>query len=307
MYVTSFDLIFKKCSQLYIPTDMYMIIFLIIVAAIGLYLACYLISDQLAPPSVKFIQGPLLRDVFYPEWYDLCHDSDVASILPLITDKDPDDTIHLDVGSGTGRLVHLLSAQGAHSTGIDNSDAFINFANKSSTLAINNNNHINNHNNKSTFVLGSVLMHHWFPTSTFTHITCTHHTLYYFELSDKRRLISNCYYWLCPGGKLVVSVIPDIPTITKLLYEPAKHMTRPNYNYPVEYSSFVDPITRAEETNGPVTFTQKFTDNHTFLRFHEQILFIDPVSQIINLAKSIGFRVTYDKSTPFIVFTKPFD
>lgn len=279
-----------------------MIVFLVIVAAIGLYLACYLCSDQLASPSVKFIQGPLLRDVFYPEWYDLCHDADTSSILPLITDKDPDHTIHLDVGSGTGRLVHLLSAQGAHSTGIDNSDVFVNFAKtKSNTKTKTKSKSKTN----STFILGSALTHHWFPTSTFTHITCTHHTLYYFELSDKRRLISNCYYWLRPGGKLVVSVIPDIPTITKLLYEPQKRITHPNYSHPVEYSSLVEPISSAEEMNGPVTFTQKFADNNTFLRFHEQILFIDPVSQIINLAKSTGFHVTYDKSTPFIIFTKP--
>ena len=275
---------------------MYTIVFLLIVAAIGLYLACYLVSDQLASPAVKFIQGPLLRDAFYPEWYDLCHDADMASILPLITDKDPDHTIHLDVGSGTGRLVHLLSAQGAHSTGIDNSDVFVNFA-KSKANAKSNAN--------ATFILGSALTHHWFPTSTFTHITCTHHTLYYFELSDKRRLISNCYHWLRPGGKLVVCVIPDIPTMTKLLYEPQKRLTHPNYNYPVEYSSLVEPISSAEEMNGPVTFTQKFTDNSSFLRFHEQILFIDPVAQIINLAKSTGFRVSYDKSSPFILFTKP--
>ena len=287
---------------------MFAVVFWVIAVAIGIHFACYLFSGSVPPvSSLQFIQGQLLRDPFYAQLFDLLHpdSTEYTQLRSTFMDKDPDQTHHLDIGCGTGRLVKLLANQGAHSTGIDVSEAFIAVANKDTATYL----------TKPSFILGNALTYKWFPTATFTHITCTHHTCYYFDASDKRRLLSNCFYWLKPGGKMVMRLFPDVPSVTDLLQttQPTS-VVDPNYGS-IKYTSTVVPIINAQSevnddgpvaVNGPVKFIQTFFDNSTFLRSHEQILFIDPISRIIELANSVGFHVSdYSSTSPFITLVKP--
>ena len=280
---------------------MFAVVFWVIAVAIGIHFACYLFSGSVPPvSSLQFIQGQLLRDPFYAQLFDLLHpdSTEYTQLRSTFMDKDPDQTHHLDIGCGTGRLVKLLADQGAHSTGIDISEAFIAVANRTNNAVVN--------AVKPSFILGNALMYHWFPTATFTHITCTHHTCYYFDASDKRRLLSNCFYWLRPGGKMVMRLFPDVSSITNLLQttQPTSVVV-PNYGS-INYTSSVVPVAIKDDdpvADGPVRFIQSFSDHSTFLRSHEQILFIDSVSRIIEIAESVGFHVS-EYTPPFITLFK---
>jgi SAM-dependent methyltransferase len=284
---------------------MFAVVFLVIAVAIGIQCAFYLFSESVPPlASLQFIQGQLLRDPFYAQIFDqLYPDSgEYTQLQSFFMNKDPDQTHHLDIGCGTGRLVKLLADQGAHSTGIDMSDAFVAVAKQATdAVATTVTNAV-----KPSFILGNALTYHWFSASAFTHITCTHHTCYYFDASDKRRLLSNCFYWLKPGGKMVMRLFPDVSSVANLLQttQPTS-IVHPNYGS-IHYTASVVPV--ANMDNGPVTFIQNFSDNSTFLRSHEQILFIDSVSRIIELAESVGFHVpvpTHSNMSPFITLLKP--
>ena len=97
----------------------------------------------------------------------------------------------LDIGSGTGHHVDLLTNTNTRVIGIDDSSAMIKIAQENFP--------------KLNFRKASVLNTMEFPANTFTHITCLHFTIYY--IKDKHLFLENCFRWLKPRGILVLHLV----------------------------------------------------------------------------------------------------
>lgn len=137
--------------------------------------------------------GPDVFDPFYVGIYDeLLHSEakdqfEVDHILP-----DPkSEAIILDIGSGTGHHVNLLTQQNTTVIGIDNSPAMVEIAKKNYPTL--------------DFRVADMLNSMEFSSNTFTHISCLYFTIYYIQ--DKRLFLENCFKWLKPHGTLVLHLV----------------------------------------------------------------------------------------------------
>lgn len=97
----------------------------------------------------------------------------------------PSDSNVLDVGSGTGHFVHALEEKGIHTTGVDSSNAMVQYAKK---------------RYPHEYWIGDVSNTSLFPQGGFTHICCMYYTIYYL----KSTFFQNAKQWLQPGGYLIV-------------------------------------------------------------------------------------------------------
>jgi len=94
-------------------------------------------------------------------------------------------SVVLDVGSGTGHFVHALVEKGIQATGVDSSDAMVQYAKK---------------RYPHEYWIGDVSNTSLFPQGSFSHICCMYYTIYYLNAS----FFQNARQWLMPGGYLVV-------------------------------------------------------------------------------------------------------
>lgn len=147
--------------------------------------------------SARFItkRGPEIYDDFYVSVYDdllfneFKNDYEIGQIINR-TSPTAQSTI-LDIGSGTGHHVGLLSQKGFKCQGIDNAPAMIKKSKENYP--------------DCTFKLGDVMKSIQFQPGQFTHITCMYFTIY--MIKDKRTFFQNCMSWLKPGGHLVLHLV----------------------------------------------------------------------------------------------------
>ena len=147
--------------------------------------------------SARFItkRGPEIYDDFYVSVYDdllfneFKNDYEIGQIINR-TSPTAQSTI-LDIGSGTGHHVGLLSQKGFKCQGIDNAPAMIKKSKENYP--------------DCTFTLGDVMKSIQFQPGQFTHITCMYFTIY--MIKDKRTFFQNCMSWLRPGGHLVLHLV----------------------------------------------------------------------------------------------------
>ena len=142
-----------------------------------------------------FKTGVDVYDDFYSNIYDYLvfnNIKDAYEIGVIINDTNANETsVILDIGSGTGHHVGLLSEQNLKVVGIDISPSMIEIARKNYP--------------ELNFKLSDALDNTQFNNNTFTHILCLYFTIYYFP--DKRRFFDNCMDWLMPGGCLVIHLV----------------------------------------------------------------------------------------------------
>ena len=140
--------------------------------------------------------GDDVYDEFYTEIYDELFfqpnklDYEIASVIKE-ADLVPNNTSMLDVGSGRGHFVDQMRDRGFTVTGVDKSSAMVDSSKKMYPDA--------------NFKRGDATNQMLFSAENFTIITCLTFTLYYIQ--DKRRFFENCYYWLSPGGYLVLHLV----------------------------------------------------------------------------------------------------
>ena len=96
----------------------------------------------------------------------------------------------LDIGSGTGHHVNLLSDSNIPAIGLDKSKDMTKYA--------------TNVYPDLDFQTGDALTKKY-PDGAFTHILLLYFTIYYFK--DKTALFRNCYKWLAPGGYIIVHLV----------------------------------------------------------------------------------------------------
>lgn len=132
-----------------------------------------------------------------------------------------------------------------------------------------------------------------YDKSSFTHILCAYFTIY--EIEDVTTFFRHCYYWLKPGGYLIVHLVePDRFANTHTLKKNRRRSTsskqrmtqwmidQPNYHYTSSY----------ESSGESVKFKEQFLDKkNKNVRENEHILRMPSIESILHIVKQNGFIV----------------
>lgn len=257
-----------------------------------------------------FKKGLDIYDDFYANIYDFLvfnevkNDYEVGLILNQSVPNTK--TVVLDVGSGTGHHVAKMAQnKNLEIIGIDTSPSMIKKA-KENYPSLN-------------FKEANVLNKDIFHNNTFTHILCLYFTIYYIE--NKADFFNNCMDWLMPGGYLVVHLVdrykfdPILPPGNPLyVVSPQKYAKERITKTKVTFNEFVyNADFKLNDSTNTAIFDEKFKFNDGKVRKQEHILYMNDVSDIVNMAQEAGFllhakvdlvKVAYEYQYLY-VFMKP--
>jgi len=236
---------------------------------------------------------PEIYDDFYVNIYDdlvFSKNKNDFEIVKWIKHTNPDDqSIVLDVGSGTGHHVSSLKAHGYDAIGIDISPSMVKKAKETYP--------------DLKFKIADVLNPSIFLDESFTHITCFYFTLYY--IKDKQHFFENCMRWLTPGGFLAVHIVnrdkfdPVLPagnpfTIVSPQKYAKKRITKTTVIFDeFEYkSNFIMKEVIENENEPNVTMKETFKNNKNGnVRQNEHKLYMLTQAEILDIAKNAGFII----------------
>jgi len=258
-----------------------------------------------------FKEGNSIYDDFYADIYDylvfntIRNDYEVGNIINSTTPNER--SIIADIGCGTGHQVANLRAKNLNVIGIDISPSMINKAKSSFP------------NNAEKFKVGDGLDSHLFSDSSLTHVLCLYFTIYY--MKDKMRFFYNCMNWLMPGGFLVVHLVdkykfdPILPPGNPLyVVSPQKYAKERITKTKITFNDFVyNANFKLSESDNTAIFDEKFKFNDGKVRKQEQILYMEDLPTIVNMAQEAGFilhakvdmvKCAYEYQYLYI-FTKP--
>ena len=199
-----------------------------------------------------------------------------------MTQPSKENSVILDVGSGTGHLVEIFRKKGYRIYGIDKSPAMVNI--QSSRFP------------KCETKLGDVVNPMEFDHNTFTHILCMGMTIYSFE--NKSTFFRNCYHWLMSNGYLILHLVD------REKYDPTNLAGRPDFiKNPQLYSDKritdsnidfgnVNYKSEYDFSSEKVSMKETMTDSTTGkIRQNEQTLFMESRNKILMIAKMSGFMI----------------
>jgi len=236
-----------------------------------------------------FKTGVDLYDEFYSDIYDylvfnnLKDDYEVGAIVN--NTKPTEESIILDIGSGTGHHVSKLSEQGLNVLGIDISQSMVKKAKENFP--------------QYRFEHGDAIDHSRFNNNSFTHILCLYFTIYY--MKDKQAFFYNCMDWLMPGGFLIIHLVerdrfdPILPPGNPLyIVSPQKYAKERITKTKVIFNDFeytsnfnIEPLT---DTNIAL-FDEKFKFKNGKVRKQEHKLYMEPHEDILVMAQNAGFII----------------
>jgi len=236
-----------------------------------------------------FKKGNEVYDDFYADIYDylvfnnIKNDYEVGIILNETSPTSK--SIIADIGCGTGHQVAELSARNLNVIGIDISPSMIKKAKQENNSA------------SDKFQVGDALNGHLFKDNSLTHILCLYFTIYY--MKDKMRFFNNCMNWLMPGGYLIVHLVdrykfdPILPPGNPLyIVSPQKYAKERITKTKVTFNDFIyNADFKLNETNNLAIFDEKFKFNNGTIRKQEQILYMEDLPSIVNMAQDAGFIV----------------
>ena len=225
-----------------------------------------------------------IYDTFYLDYYDDIHGSekyskhDIETIIEITKPIEGKSTF-LDIGCGTGHLLRELENRNHVSFGVDISPTVVEKASENTNCEI-----------QCADATKDPML---YENNTFTHITCTHFTLY--EIENKRTFLRHCFFWLQCGGYLILHCVEpskykktapllDLSTVNSS--QETTKLYRDNYDYVQKYIESGSTINQIE------TFTDKITGH---VRKNEKRLYMESKEDILNLAKECGF-VFYGES-----------
>jgi SAM-dependent methyltransferase len=227
-----------------------------------------------------------IYDEFYVEVYDELHATDKRStwlIEQVVKMTEPTkQSIMLDVGCGTCKVIHKLKQMGYSVYGVDKSKKMVDY--------------VENLYPDIEVQHCDVMDPMAFERSSFTHILCTGFTIY--EIPDKKTLFRNLYHWLKPNAYLIIHLAePDkfsavSPTKDAIQWMPFFKTEKPRTTDSV--SEFDDFQYKQSIHSSPSTnitkITETFTDKETNqIRQNEQALIMEPIDSILTLASREGF------------------
>jgi SAM-dependent methyltransferase len=186
-----------------------------------------------------------------------------------------------DIGCGTGHHVARLSDNKLNVIGVDSSKSMIKKAKE-------------NHPN-CNFKVGDALDSSTFNYNSLTHVLCLYFTIYYFK--DKRQFFDNCIEWLMPGGHLIVHLVdrekfdPILPPGNPLyVISPQKYAKERITTTKITFNDFVyNSKFSLDKANDIASFDEKFKFNDGNVRSHQQKLYMEDTSAIVNSAQECGF------------------
>lgn len=227
-----------------------------------------------------------IYDNFYSEIYDVIHKTAKRSYGELkqiinVTQASPQTSVFLDIGYGTGMTLNALTKMGYNAFGIDKSQSMYKYA--SDTYP------------EINVEYGDVMDPMVVNKNAFTHILCLYYTIY--ELEDKITFFRNCYYWLKPGGYLIIHLIEPnkfsriVPCDKNALFTNSNSSTKNgieffDFTYKYEYNEGGNISTDA------LYFKENFTDVKTGqVRQNEIMLYVESIPAILKKATNNGFLV----------------
>jgi SAM-dependent methyltransferase len=235
-----------------------------------------------------FKQGASIYDDFYADIYDylvfnkIKNDYEIGVILNSTMPSEK--SVIVDVGCGTGHQVAKLKSQNLEVIGIDISPAMIAKAKQT------------NPSYSSQFKVGDGLDNTLFQDSSLTHILCLYFTIYY--MKDKMRFFYNCMNWLLPGGYLIVHLVdkykfdPILPPGNPLyIVSPQKYAKERITKTKITFNDFVYDSNFKLDDNDIATFNEKFKFADGRTRKQEQILYMEDLPTIVNMAQDAGFLI----------------
>jgi ubiquinone/menaquinone biosynthesis C-methylase UbiE len=239
--------------------------------------------------NYMFKSGTDIYDDFYSDIYDFLVFSDVKDdyeVGEIINSTKPtQESIILDIGSGTGHHVGLLNKKGFKTIGLDKSQSMIKKAKENYP--------------EYDFVKGDAMNAMQFQPSSFTHITCLYFTIYY--IKDKMHFFKNCMKWLMPGGSLVVHIVdremfdPILPPANPLvMLTPQRYAKERITNSTITFDDFkYNANFDLNSDKNSATFIEKFKNKDTDKTFRKQehTMYMESEQDILTMAKDVGFII----------------
>jgi SAM-dependent methyltransferase len=136
-----------------------------------------------------------IYDDFYVNQYETLRPPKDVLTFVIQSTMPSDDSVFLDIGSGTGYILNELNELGYNAYGIDKSKAMVEYS--------------ENKYPESTVKCGDAMDPILYDKGIFSHIICFGSTIY--EIQDKRQFFQNCYFWLKPGGCLALDLYQGEP------------------------------------------------------------------------------------------------
>jgi ubiquinone/menaquinone biosynthesis C-methylase UbiE len=236
---------------------------------------------------------PDIYDDFYATVYDelvFSKNKNDYEIGKWIMHTRPDEqSVVLDIGSGTGHHVSSLKAHGYDAVGIDLSPSMVKKAQETYP--------------DLEFKVADVLNPDIFASQSFTHITCFYFTLYYIQ--NKELFFENCMRWLTPGGFLAVHIVnrdkfdPIIPAGNPFsIVSPQKYAKKRITSTTVKFEEFEyksnfamkETIESLADPNAVMKETFKNHKNGN-IRQNEHKLYMLTQAEILDIAKAAGFII----------------
>ena len=236
-------------------------------------------------------QNDFIYDDFYLQYYDELYSTDKYSSQDMKTIKQMtpinESSIFLDIGCGTGSFLKQVEQNGYIGFGVDKSPLMVSKAQS----------RLQSSEVECRDVLKDPM---YYENNTFTHIVCTHFTIY--EIEDKATFFKHCFHWLRGGGHLIIHLVDpelykktppcvDLSTVESNAGLKKMRIVKPNYDYQVNYTK---PPSASSSSSNTVIWRQieTFTDKHsTQIRKNEQTLYMEPKQHILSTAMDIGFLV----------------
>ena len=280
----------KACKQIYKKTTPWQKVLLFCIIILIINFCCYAKQpivegfDEIS--DFKVYNNDELFDSFYCTIYDDLVKSDLKNAYEIGIIKNNttlnNKSMILDVGSGTGHHVALLSKGGASVIGLDKSAAMIKMSKKRYP--------------KLDYRKGDVMDTMMFQDSVFTHITCLYFTLYYFK--NKELFFQNCFKWLVPGGTLTIHLVDKFkfdPIIAAsdpfIKMSPQKYTKKRITNSTVAFDRVKYVSDFKINKGNEAIFEEKITPitSNGKARVNKHIFYMPTQTQIISMAKNVGF------------------
>ncbi len=258
---------------------------------------------------VKYLDNTALYDKFYASIYDqltqgsVRTQAEVGLMIHEWTKRGEDKSKFevLDVGCGTGIAVAAFAKLGVKRVvGLDTSEAMLTQA---QTKTIPRTTLTEEQKAAISWQQGSVEDSTVFQGGQFTHAFLMYFTVYY--MADKETMFRNLYYWIKPGGRLVVHVV------NKHKFDPMLESSAPWLGFSLQkYSK--ERVTKSEVTFDQFKYTGDFDLQDPGAEFRETFDFQDgrvrrqkhtfrmeDMLEIVNLAKVAGWTYKgYTDLTP---------
>jgi SAM-dependent methyltransferase len=237
--------------------------------------------------SFLFKDNIELYDDFYADIYDhlvFNNIKDDYEIGQIINKTNPtSESRILDIGSGTGHHVAKLSKKNLNTVGIDLSPSMVKKAKENFP--------------DYKFIVGDALDNYQFKYNYFTHILCLYFTIYYFQ--DKQIFFNNCYDWLMPGGTLIIHLVerdkfdPILPPGNPLyVVSPQKYAKERITKTKITFNEFIYSSNFSFDNSKDLAiFEEKFKFNNGKIRKQEHKLYMETVTDILNIAQNSGFII----------------